>query len=153
MSYYGVNHLALRVVDLRQAESFYCTLFALEVLFREAEHADGWRTLPTASSWDDAIAAGIDLGLSMLQREGFTLALEAQSAIMPDGTLSHIGLHVDRAELAELRRRAALLGCTIVADRPDALIIDDPYGVRWEVMTRAHVLSTSERTGVWLELG
>jgi hypothetical protein len=34
MTLHGFTHLALRVSDLREAEAFYCELFALEVAWR-----------------------------------------------------------------------------------------------------------------------
>jgi len=58
MAYRAVTHIALVVSPLRQAEAFYQALFALEVAFREAETADGWWTLPTHASWDDAPELG-----------------------------------------------------------------------------------------------
>jgi catechol 2,3-dioxygenase-like lactoylglutathione lyase family enzyme len=66
MQYRSVTHVALRVADLRQAEDFYMALFDLQVAFREAEVADGWRTLPEGAGWQDAQAAGISLDLSVL---------------------------------------------------------------------------------------
>ena len=45
---------------------------------------------------------------------------------------------------------------SIVLDRERALIIDDPFGVRWELNTFAYddpsSLSTGARTGGWLEI-
>jgi hypothetical protein len=52
------THVALRVERLREAEAFYRELVALEVAFREAETAKGWRTLPARAAWEDAEAAG-----------------------------------------------------------------------------------------------
>jgi hypothetical protein len=46
MTYRAFTQIALVVSPLRQAEEFYQALFALDVAFREAETADGWRTLP-----------------------------------------------------------------------------------------------------------
>ncbi len=116
MSYHAITHVALKVPALRAAEAFYRALFALEVAFREAEVADGWRTLPDAASWEDAEAAGIHLGLSLLYRDAFVLALDAQADVTPGGMLSHIGLQVDDEELARLRRQAAELGCQFALD-------------------------------------
>jgi hypothetical protein len=47
-------------------------------------------------------------------------------------------------------------GCEIVVDTGRALIIDDPFGIRWELNTFAYddprSLSTGARTGRWIEL-
>lgn len=156
MSLRSFTHVALRVERLRAAEAFYRELFALEVAFREAETAKGWRTLPAQAAWEDAEAAGIELGLVMLYRDGFRLALESVDRVSPPGLLSHIGVYADEPELERLRERAAAANCTIVLDHERALIIDDPLGVRWELNTFAYddppSLSTGARTGDWLEI-
>lgn len=151
-TYRSINHVALQVPDLRAAEEFYRKLFGLKVAFREAELADGWATLPEGAGWEDAEAAGIKLGLSGLSRDAFTLALEAQDDVTPGGQLSHIGLEVDEEELDRLRSQATALGCEIVFDNPSTVIIDDPYGVRWEVTTAWELASTGARTGRWLKV-
>jgi catechol 2,3-dioxygenase-like lactoylglutathione lyase family enzyme len=151
------THLALRVERLRAAEAFYCELFALEVAFREAETPDGWRTLPTRADWADAKAAGVRLDLVMLYRDGFRLALEGVDRVSPPGLLSHVGVYADESELERLRERAEGTGCKIVTfDRERSLVIDDPFGVRWELNTFAYddppSLSTGARTGRWLDV-
>lgn len=152
----SVTHVALRVERLREAETFYRSLFALEVAFREAETPDGWWTLPASADWDDARRAGIDLGLVMLYRGGLRLALEAADAVAKDGQLSHVGVFVDEDELTRLRGVAAEFGCQIVLDRAQALTFDDPFGVRWELNSFPYddppSLSTGARAGRWLEV-
>ncbi|HKF37774.1 MAG TPA: HAD-IA family hydrolase, partial [Ktedonobacteraceae bacterium] len=156
MTYRAFTHIALIVTPLRQAEEFYRALFALEVAFREAEAADGWDTLPSDASWDDAEAAGISLGLCSLHRDAFTLALE-DGASSAGGRLSHIGAQVDAEDLERLRTVAPTLGCQVVQDGPTILVFDDPYGVRWEVTTTSYDdprrLSTGARAGRWLNIG
>jgi len=156
MTYRAFTHIALIVTPLRQAEEFYRTLFALDVAFREAEAADGWYTLPSDASWDDAEAAGISLGLCSLHRDGFTLALE-DGVSSEGGRLSHVGLQVDAHDLERLRTVAPSLGCQVVQGGPSILVFDDLYGVRWEVTTIAYDdprrLSTGARAGRWLNIG
>ncbi len=154
MDTYAVTHIALRVTKLRSAETFYCTLFDLAVAWREAETPDGWRTLPPEKSWDDVHAANIQLGLVMLHRPGFALALEAADEVTNAGQLSHIGVHVDAGELDRLRHDVSRLGCHMVHDHPTTLVFDDPYGVRWEPTTIDYTdprqYSTGARAGKWL---
>jgi hypothetical protein len=155
MTYRAVTHIALVVTPLRQAEEFFQALFALDVAFREAETADGWYTLPPQASWDDAEAAGIQLGLCSLHRDAFTLALEAGPGTA-GGRLSHIGVQVDAPDLERLRVQAPALGCQLAMERPTLLVFDDPYRVRWEVTTTFYEdpsrLSTGARLGHWLDI-
>jgi catechol 2,3-dioxygenase-like lactoylglutathione lyase family enzyme len=157
MAFLAITHVALRVTELREAETYYCALFDLQVAFREAETADGWLSLPEDKSWDDAQEAGISLGLVLLYSGPFVLALEAVEGHTNAGRLSHIGLLVDLPELDQLRRRAADLGCQLAVDRETLLVVDDVYGVRWEVTTMTssdpRQLSTGARLGKWLSLG
>ncbi len=152
----GVTHIALRVPTLREAEAFYQRLFGLSVAWREAPVGDTWRTLPDGATWDDAETAGIALRLVMLYDRGFALALEASDDATSGGRLSHLGLQVSAEELARLRRVASEMGCTVTVHRAAVAIIDDPYGVRWEVTTDAYDdpphMSTGARTGNWLDL-
>jgi uncharacterized glyoxalase superfamily protein PhnB len=138
-------------------ESFYRDLFALEVAFREAETPEGWKTLPPQLDWEDVERLGVKIGLAMLYRDGFRLALEAVGRVSQNGLLSHLGVHADKLELERLHERAEAAGCKIVAfDRERSLIIDDAFGVRWELNTFAYDdppnLSTGARAGRWLEV-
>jgi uncharacterized glyoxalase superfamily protein PhnB len=74
-----------------------------------------------------------------------------------DGLLAHLGVHADKPELERLNERAEAAGCKIVTfDRERSLIIDDAFGVRWELNTFGYDdppnLSTGARTGRWLEV-
>jgi catechol 2,3-dioxygenase-like lactoylglutathione lyase family enzyme len=156
MTLSSFTHVALRVERLREAETLYRGLFALEVAFREAGTADGWATLPDSADWDDAERAGLRLGLVMLHRDGFHLALEAADAVAPNGLLSHLGVLADEQELGRLREVAPAAGCEIVVDHQRALVLVDPLGVRWELNSFAyddpHSLSTGARRGRWLDV-
>jgi catechol 2,3-dioxygenase-like lactoylglutathione lyase family enzyme len=153
MQYRSVTHVALRVPDLRQAEEFYTALFGLQVAFREAEVADGWRTLPEGAGWQDAKAAGISLDLSVLHRDALGLALErAGEGFVAGGRLSHVGLEIGDVEMERLRQAAPGLGCQVALDRQGLLLLDDPYGVRWELTTAYNLRSTGAATGRWLDV-
>ena len=72
----SVRHIALFVPDLRAAESYYQSIFDMEIIGREAELADGeWYTLPFDKGWDEAEAAGVELGMVALRKDEFGLAL------------------------------------------------------------------------------
>ncbi len=93
MNCQSVTHIALRVGDLQKAEALYRNLFGLKVAFREAGTSDGWRTLPQDKSWADAQAAGIELEMVMLDRDGLVLALNKTDALAIGGTPDHIGVY------------------------------------------------------------
>jgi catechol 2,3-dioxygenase-like lactoylglutathione lyase family enzyme len=154
MDYPSVTHVALRVPGLRQAEGYYRELFGLEVAFREAPTAEGWRTLPFDAGWEEAETAGIELGLSVLRRDAFVVALEAadEETDSDHKLLSHIGLLVSEDELVGLRQRTNRLPCDVVLERDDLLILEDAHGVRWEITTSQQLRSNGEARGAWLEV-
>jgi catechol 2,3-dioxygenase-like lactoylglutathione lyase family enzyme len=152
----SITHVAVRVGDLREAERFYTRLFGLAVAFREAETPDGWATLPDGNGWEEAEAAGISLSMCLLFRNGFRLALGQGRVIDGSGVLDHVGLLVEPAELALLRERALELHTTISVARDTLVVLDDPYGVRWEITTLwrndPRSDSSGASRGLWLDL-
>ena len=66
----SLRHIALFVPDLRTAEHCYQSIFDMELIGREAELADGlWYSLPFDKDWDEAEAAGIELGMVGLRKD------------------------------------------------------------------------------------
>jgi catechol 2,3-dioxygenase-like lactoylglutathione lyase family enzyme len=154
---YGpVTHVAIRVKGLREAEHYYGKLFGLDAAFREAETVDGWRTLPGDAGWEDAEAAGISLSMCVLTRDAFRLALEEDPTVDTQGLLDHVGLLVEPKDLEALRARAGEVDAMIVLDTATLLILDDRYGVRWEITTSVREDPRTEshgvRHGLWLDL-
>ena len=155
MSYRAFTHVALNVDDLQTAEQYYRDLFAMPVAFREVERPDGWYTLPTELDWAEAKAAGCVPGLSVLFRDSFALALE-ETPGAPGARLSHIGLLVDDQELAALHSRADELCCSLQQPHQRVLLLEDRYGVRWEITTRDEPIvsqSNGATRGRWLRPG
>ena len=83
----SVRHIALVVPDLREAEEYYQSLFGMELIGREAELEDGLSyTLSFDKGWDDAQAAGIELGMVALRKGEIVLAAPLNGVI---GEASH----------------------------------------------------------------
>ena len=100
----SVRHIALFVPDLQSAERYYQTIFDMELVGREAELADGqWYTLPFDKGWEEADAAGIELGMLALRKDEFGLALFRSDA--PPGQVYVIGLKMPTEEIAKVRAR------------------------------------------------
>jgi catechol 2,3-dioxygenase-like lactoylglutathione lyase family enzyme len=154
--YRSVTHVAIRVQGLREAERYYDRLFGLEVAFREAETVDGWRTLPEDAGWEDAVAAGISLSMCVLTRDSFRLALEEDPTVDTHGVLDHVGLLVEPQDLESLLARVGELGAMIVLERDTLLVLDDRYGLRWEITTSIREDPRTESHGAaqgrWLDL-
>jgi catechol 2,3-dioxygenase-like lactoylglutathione lyase family enzyme len=146
-----LRHLALLVPDLRAAESYYQPLFEMQLIGREAQLDDGlWYTLPFDKGWDDAEAAGIELGFVALRRDGFVLALVKGDA--PPGQVMAIGLTLTQEELAEVRARLPA-EAAVLDDRPNYLAFRDRYQINWQLALAGSEFSTAGVfAGRWIDL-
>ena len=152
---HAISHIALRVDDVAEAESYYCRLFDLEVAFRDLTTDGVQRSLRPGTKWADAAEHGFRPGLSSLWRDGFNLALE-QAPASGAGHVDHLGLLVEQQEVAETAARAREMGCTILVQRADIVVFTDRYGIRWELTSTQYESpvdqSTGARLGAWLDL-
>ena len=157
MGTFAIDHVALQVRRLQEAEVYYGTLFGADVAYREARIGGEWRTLPSSAGWPDAAAAGVELEMTLLERDGFLLALVVDPGTGPGSLLDHIGVRVgDEATLEHIRGLIAHLGCRVKSDGPGNLLFVDKYGVHWEVglpVTGPQADRSSGATaGRWIEL-
>ena len=127
----ALHHVVLRVPALPKAESYYRDLFDLDVLFREGSLDGEYGTLPDGVDWPDAVAAGVDPGMSFLNRDALSLALSVAETI-GEGRLDHIGLSASREDRDAVRERADDLDCEYEA-KSGALFLTDRYGIEWEL--------------------
>jgi len=98
-----LRHIALVVPDLREAEEYYQSLFQMELIGREAELVDGkWYTLPAGKSWEDAEAAGIELGMLALRKGDIVLAFFPGPN--PLGQVFAIGMALQAVQLSRSLR-------------------------------------------------
>lgn len=146
-----IRHIALYVPDLRAAEAYYQPLFQMQLIGREAQLDDGlWYTLPLDRAWDDAEAAGIELGMLALRKGEFVLALIRGEA--PQGQVFAIGLNMPPEEIA--RVRAGLpADVDVFEDRANSLSFRDRYQITWQISMLGSEFQTSgEFTGRWIDV-
>jgi catechol 2,3-dioxygenase-like lactoylglutathione lyase family enzyme len=146
-----VKHIALVVPDLRKAESYYQSVFDMQLIGREAARADGlWATLPFDKGWDDAEAAEIELRMVALRKDEFVLALFRGEA--PPGQVYVIGLAMLAEEIAGVRAR--LPEDTRASDGPpDHLEFRDPHHITWQISVPGTAFRTAgDWANRWLEL-
>jgi catechol 2,3-dioxygenase-like lactoylglutathione lyase family enzyme len=126
------KYIALYVPDLRAAEDFYGRAFGMEVLLRETERGGEWWTLPTDRSWDDALAAGVELHMVAMRRDDLVLAL-FRGAPAP-GTVHEVCLGLAAHEIDRIRERPPD-GCDVIEHRDGFVRFDDPFGFGWVLQT------------------
>ena len=147
----SVRHIALFVPDLRRAESYYQSVFDMELVGREAELPDGlWYTLPFDKGWDEAEAAGIELGMLFLRKDEFGLGLFKGNA--PPGQVYVIGLKMPMEEIAKVRARLPE-NTPVSEDAPDSLEFRDLYQITWQiVLPESDFRTAGEFANRWLKL-
>jgi hypothetical protein len=139
--------------DLRGAEAYYANLFELDVVLREGPLESGgpdaglWGQLPPEKSWDDAAAAGVEIGMVALQRDDVILAL---FAVPPTGVgVYAFGLVMDEPGIERVADR--LEGETIESHENGWLAFVDRMGVRWQLSSSAPFRGAGA-DGSWLEV-
>ena len=146
----SIKFIALRVPSLRAAEAYYRSVFGMELIGREAWLEDGlWYTLPFDKTWDDAQAAGIELGMLALKKDDIVLALFASDA--PPGQVFVIGLNMPTDEIALIRSRLPA-STRVDTDQPDRLEFRDPYQITWQISSGDEFRTAGDWAGRWLEL-
>lgn len=144
-----LRHIALFVPDLQAAEVFYQQLFGMTLIGREALLEDGlWYTLPADKGWNDAVAAGIVLGMVALRHGAFVQALFRGDS--PPGQVYAVGLSMSSEEIAQIRVRLPE-AVFVETDEPSSLVFLDPYRITWQIHTRElEFRNSGETTGRWL---
>jgi catechol 2,3-dioxygenase-like lactoylglutathione lyase family enzyme len=147
----SLRHIAFFVPDLQAAEEYYRSLFGMQLIGREAPLEDGqWYTLPFDKGWDDARAAGIELGMVALRKGGIVLALFP--GVAAPGQIFAIGLTLSPEEIAGIRSRL-LADAQVGGDEPGGLEFRDPYLITWQLSVPGDGFRTAgDFAGRWLEL-
>jgi catechol 2,3-dioxygenase-like lactoylglutathione lyase family enzyme len=156
MSFRGISHVALLVNDLREAEGYYRHLFGMMVAYRETFLEGEWRTYRSERSWEDLATSWPGPRLSVLRRDGFVLMLEQGEPGGARDQLDHVGIHVEPADLDEMRWRAVDARCQTVTKLATSFVFVDRFQVQWEVSADSapdDPLSQSSgiRAGRWLD--
>lgn len=147
----SVSHIALFVPNLQEAERFYKDLFEMELIGREVEKEDGlWYTLPFDKGWEDATAAGIDVGMSALRRGKFVLALFRGAH--PPGQVFAIGLSATEEEIKAIYERLSP-DIKIEEFQPGRLEFLDPYHITWQIAVEPTFRTAGDFANRWLVIG
>jgi hypothetical protein len=135
MPFLAVTHVTVSVPGpLREAESYYCSLFDLSVAWREPV-PDG---APFDLPWEALGQAGAEPVIALLHSGEFRLAVTVSRTPLSRGVLDHVGLQVALETLRAVRERALGLGVQVVSSREDELFdFIDRFGAEWELDTRS----------------
>ena len=146
---FALKYVALHVPDLRAAEGFYVTVFAMTPLFRESARDDGtWCTIRPEIDWDEADAAGITVDMVALRRDAFVLAL-FRGEPQP-GTVYELCVGLPPDEVGAVRARLPR-AAAVIESQPGSFRFEDPFGFRWAVQPGdAEFRSSGQIAGSWI---
>jgi len=146
---FALKYVALHVPDLRAAEDFYLTVFAMTPLFRESAQDDGtWCTIRPEVGWDGLVAAGLTVDMVALRRDAFVLAL-FRGEPQP-GTVFELCVGLPPGEVGAVRARLPQ-GATVIESQPGNFRFEDPFGFRWAVQhDDTEFRSSGEIAGSWI---
>ena len=138
MSCIEVDHIAVTVESLRQAENLYYRLFGLKVLYREGRSGSDWEQLPADWGWERERETDVRVERSCLVRDGFRVMLLLKTSEQdPQGRIDYVCLRLREDEAAGVHQRAEELGCRVSVAPSGGRIVEDPYGVRWRLIPLA----------------
>jgi catechol 2,3-dioxygenase-like lactoylglutathione lyase family enzyme len=133
MSIRGLHHLVVLVDDVPDGESFYQDLFDMDVLFREGGLDGEPGTVPEDIGWEEAVSNGVTPYMSFLGRDEFYLAVATADREATGRRVDHVALAVDDDAFEEISDSAEQLGCPVEQNAPHHRIIQDQFGMEWEL--------------------
>ncbi len=146
------RHLAIHVPDLLESEAYYCGLFDLQVMFREALVSDGgavdWVQLRPGQGWAEAETADAEVGMVALGRDDFVLALFPGDP--SPGQVFAVGVVMTEEEIAEVRWRLAD-DTQVLSSGPRSLDFVDRYQLHWQLASSSEFVGSGEIADRWLD--
>ncbi len=131
----AVEHIAIRVADIRRAEAFYHDFFGMDVVFRARQAGERWEFLPADFDWDAGLRQGIYPEYCFLRNGPLALLIQAagRGTVFVEPRLQHISLRVAPESLVELRGMALVRGYAVSEDRRHSFVFRDPFGITWHL--------------------
>lgn len=128
-----LNHIAIRVINLRKAEEFYTELFEMDVLGRTRLTGQEQEAVSRDFSWATAGEHGADI--SYLQNGPLVLAVHrvGLGARIERSLLEHISLRLDAASFTRIKGHVLMRGYEIVAQTETDFAFRDPNNIVWDL--------------------
>lgn len=129
----ALNHIAIRVVNIRKAEEFYTDLFEMDVLGRTLIVGREQEAVRSDFSWNVAGENGADV--SYLQNGPLVLAIHrvGLGARIERSLLEHISLRLDASSFTRIKGQVLMRGYEIVAQTETDFAFRDPNNIVWDL--------------------
>jgi catechol 2,3-dioxygenase-like lactoylglutathione lyase family enzyme len=129
----AVNHIAIRVTNLRRAEEFYGSFLEMDVLGRMKMDGEDQIALPDDFAWDVAGEHGADV--AYMENGPLVLAVHrvGMGARIERALLEHISLRVDAASFTQIKGLALMRGYEVIGQSETDFAFRDPFNVVWDL--------------------
>ena len=143
LEFEAIDHVAIRVADVRRAEAFYHDFFEMDVVLRARRFHDNWEVLPSTFDYNEGLTTGYYPEIIHLRNGVLKIVLvnAGRGAVINEHRVEHVGLRVPQATLTAIRGVALVRNFSVEQDDRQAFRFTDPYGITWH-------LATGEQTGV-----
>lgn len=143
----GLNHIALRVMDMGKAEQFYTEFFGMHLLGRARRGpGGGFQPVEDGYTWDQAAVTGTEADVTFLRGGQMTLALHRAgrgARLERSSLLDHISVGVNAMTFTTLRGEILMRSLETLATSDTAITFRDPFGLAWEIAVQGTPALTS----------
>src|SRR5690606_35495193 len=114
----AIDHLAIRVANIRKAEEFYRDFFQMDVVLRAHRENGNWVRLPSDYDWEEGLRQGVYVDLVYLSHPPLSLVLReaGRGAIFTEPRLDHVSLRVSPGTLLTIRAQALIRSFPVTDD-------------------------------------
>lgn len=131
-----IDHVAVRVRDMRRAEAFYQDFFGMSVIYRAYQDQDRWHHFDADFDWIESISTGVAPEIVRLENGAIAILLinVGGGAVMHEQRVAYISVSVPMETLNALRGRVLFSSFTLQEDSSHAFRFVDPFGLTWQIV-------------------
>lgn len=135
LQFQAVDHIALRINDIRRAEEFYHEFLEMDVVSRARRAGNGWEVMPDDFDWIDGLRTGYYPELVLLRNGpiGLYLINVGPGTVMNEPRLAHVGIRVSSQTMATLRGIVLIRSYPVIEDNLHGFRFRDPFGMTWHL--------------------
>lgn len=141
-----ISHFGISVPNPVRAAKFYCALFEMEVVVREARIREGYATVPPDFGPDEIAKYNLEIGMVALKSDRFVLSLQEKGG--KDITiLEHAAIVIPEPAYTRVRKRVAGDTFYILRESPGRFVFVDRFRMTWEITDQDVLLTAYDTTG------
>jgi hypothetical protein len=145
-----ISHVGISLKDVLGAEKFYINLFQMEVYVREVKYNGTWLSLESGTPASVAHDRGLDIGISVVKRDDFVIALHEQTSGSSPSLIEHVAVVFDKDSFTTTLHRAAEMNLQFLSRSDHRYVFIDHYGMIWEIMDSNLLLTARDMGHGWI---